>query len=104
VFSAHVDYFPNIRGPFYNLHLLDAGDEVVVVMDNGTEYLYRLIRKVRYPEETIPMGDLIRPPDKPAGSEWVTLITCGGRFQPYQGGNGAGQYLDRDVVVAERVQ
>jgi len=104
VFSAHVDYFPNIMGPFYNLHQLEAGDEVVVVMDNGTEYRYRLIRKTRYEEQTIPMGELIWPPDRPAGSEWVTLITCGGRFRANQGGNGAGQYLDRDVVVAERVQ
>ena len=73
-------------------------------MDNGTEYRYRLIRKARYDEQTIPMGELIWPPNRPAGSEWVTLITCGGRFQAYEGGNGVGQYLDRDVVVAERVQ
>lgn len=66
MFSAHVDYFPNIKGPFYNLHQLDAGDEVIVVMDNGTEYRYRLIRKARYEEETIPMGELIWPPDRPA--------------------------------------
>lgn len=104
VFSAHVDYFPNIKGPFYNLHQLDAGDEIVVVMGDGGEYVYRLIRKACYPEDSIPMGDLIWPRDKPAGAEWVTLVTCGGRFQAYKGGNGAGQYLDRDVVVAERVR
>ena len=104
VFSAHVDYFPNIKGPFYNLHKLEAGDEVAVVMDNGLTYRYRLIRKQRYEEATIPMGELIWPTDKPNGSEWVTLITCGGRFRAYPGGNGSGYYLDRDVVVAERFE
>ncbi len=103
VFSAHVDYFPDIKGPFYNLNKLEAGDEVVVLMANGTEYRYRLIKKTRYEEATIPMGDLIWPPDRPSGAEWVTLITCGGRFVADPGGNGAGQYLDRDVVVAQRV-
>ena len=103
VFSAHVDYFPDIKGPFYNLSKLQAGDEVVVVMDNDLEYRYRVIRKQRYDASTIPMGELIWPSDKPAGAEWVTLITCGGRFQPFAGGNGAGAYLDRDVVVAERI-
>lgn len=49
------------------------------------------------------MGDLISAPEKPAGAEWITLITCGGRFRAYLDGGGPGEYLDRDVVVAERV-
>lgn len=103
VFSAHVDYWPDIRGPFFDLNKLEPGDEVVVVMANGQEYRYRVFRKQRYDVTTIPMGDLISAPDKPAGSEWVTLITCGGRFRAYLDGGGPGEYLDRDVVVAERV-
>jgi len=103
VFSAHVDYWPDIRGPFFNLARLEPGDEVVVLMANGQEYRYRVFRKQRYDVTTIPMGDLISAPEKPAGAEWITLITCGGRFRAYLDGDGAGEYLDRDVVVAERV-
>lgn len=103
VFSAHVDYWPDIRGPFFDLARLDPGDEVVVVMANGQEYRYRVFRKQRYDVSTIPTGDLIAAPDKPAGAEWITLITCGGRFRAYLGDDGAGEYLDRDVVVAKRV-
>ena len=103
IFSAHVDYFPNIRGPFYNLFKVDPNDEIVVTMEDGTEYRYRVIRKKRYDVNTIPMGDLIWPKDKPEGVEWITLITCGGRFQS-DGPNRPGEYLDRDVVVAERYQ
>lgn len=103
VFSAHVDYWPDIRGPFFNLSKLDPGDEVIVVMANGQEYRYRVFRKQRYDVATIPMGDLIWPREKPADAEWITLITCGGRFRAYLDGGGPGEYLDRDVVVAERV-
>ncbi len=103
VFSAHVDYYPDIRGPFYNLARLALEDEIVVTMENGEEYRYRVIRRKRYEVATIPMGDLIWPKDKPEGVEWVTLITCGGRFQESRPG-GPGEYLDRDVVVAERIQ
>ena len=72
-------------------------------MANGQEYRYRVFRKQRYDVTTIPMGDLISAPEKPAGAEWITLITCGGRFRAYLDGGGPGEYLDRDVVVAERV-
>lgn len=103
VFSAHVDYWPDIRGPFFNLAKLEPGDEVIVLMANGREYRYRVFRKQRYDVTTIPMGELISAPEKPDGAEWITLITCGGRFRAYLDGGGPGEYLDRDVVVAERV-
>ncbi len=103
VFAAHVDYYPRIRGPFYDLAKMDAGDQVIIVMEDGREYVYEVISKVRYPENAIPMGAIIDAPDKPEGDEWITLITCGGRFRPNDGVSGPGQYLDRDVVVARRV-
>lgn len=103
VFSAHVDYFPNIKGPFNQLAKANIGDEVVVVMEDGTEYVYQVIKRERYRVETIPMGDIIWPKDKPADVEWITLITCGGEFVQTSS-NGAGEYLHRDVVVAERVK
>jgi sortase (surface protein transpeptidase) len=102
VFSAHVDYFPNIRGPFYDLARVEEGDIFVVVMADGTEYYYEAIRYERYHVETIPMGDLIWPEDKPEGEEWITLITCGGEFRQTSA-SGAGEYLHRDVVVARRI-
>ncbi|KAA0231985.1 class F sortase [bacterium] len=101
VFSAHVDYYPNIIGPFNKLKNSEIGDDIVVVMENGLEYKYRVIRKERYDVATIPMGDLIWPTNKPADTEWVTLITCGGEFRSATPG-GPGEYLHRDVVVAER--
>lgn len=102
VFSAHVNY--NFKqGPFARLKDVAPDDEIVIEMDGGPTYKYKVFRKQRYDVETIPMGDLIWPRDKPANEEWITLITCGGRFVPTQP-NGLGEYRDRDVVVALRVQ
>ncbi len=103
VFSAHVDYFPNILGPFHKLSKTDLGDEIIVTMANGLEYHYKIIRKARYNVDSIPMGDLIWPQNKPAEVEWVTLITCGGEFRATSS-SGAGEYLQRDIVVAERIK
>lgn len=103
VFAAHVDYYPNILGPFKHLFELGEGDEVIVQMGNGQEYVYRFLWKERYHINSIPTGDLISAPNKPAGAEWITMITCGGEFRATSPG-GAGEYLHRDVVVAERIR
>jgi sortase (surface protein transpeptidase) len=103
VFSAHVDYYPNTRGPFYHLAELEAGDEVVIVMENQATYVYEVVSNIRYDAQTIPMGDILWPKDLAADEERITLITCGGAFQPYSGTSGPGRYLHRDVVVARRV-
>jgi sortase (surface protein transpeptidase) len=103
VFSAHVDYWPDILGPFFNLAKMERGDEVVIQMDDGRLYKYRVIAKQRFDVSDIPMGDLIWPKTRPKNAEWITLITCGGRFQASREG-GPGEYLDRDVVVAERFE
>ncbi len=106
VFSAHVNY--NFKaGPFANLHRAKPGDLITIQMEDGPAYTYEVFYFQRYDVSTIPMGDLIagvvggraRPPEE----EWITLITCGGRFVATQP-NGLGEYLDRDVVVARRIQ
>ena len=102
VFSAHVDYWPDIRGPFNKLTDLEHGDEIIVVMEDGREYVYEVFFRERYAREETPMGDLISPPDRPEDEEWITLITCGGDFRATNA-NGSGEYLHRDVVVAKRV-
>jgi len=104
VFSAHVDYYPNIRGPFYDLDQMVAGDQVVVVLADGTELTYEVFSNRRYEASNMPMGEIIWPSNRPDGEEWITLITCGGTFQPNNGTSGPGQYLHRDVVLARLVQ
>ena len=104
LFAGHVDFYPDIIGPFNKLATLrpDGDDEIIVQMEDGREYRYVVIRVTRYDANTIPMGDIIWPPNRPEGEEWITLITCGGPLQRLYPG-GPGEYLSRDVVVARRV-
>lgn len=102
VFSAHESW--NFKaGPFKDLNKANPGDLVIVDMADGVEYTYRIFFKQRYDIDNIPMGDLIWPKNRPADKEWITLITCGGNFVPTPGGNGLGEYTQRDVVIAERI-
>ena len=110
LFSAHKDWHPNIRGPFYALTDLETGDLVIVVMDDGREYVYEVFFQRRYVTGEMPMADLISPHEaeneellRPADEEWVTLITCGGDFIPTED-DGSGYYVHRDVVIARLVE
>lgn len=97
IFSAHV-YYHSDPAPFMNLAKSAEGDEVIVAMEDGTEYRYTVISNKRYHRDEIPMGDIIWPKEKADYDEWVTLITCGGQL------DSTGQeYVSRDVVVAKRI-
>ena len=107
VFSAHVYYIspavcPNnprsCPGPFQRLAQANEGDEIAVVMEDGTEYKYKVIRKNQYTLANVPMGDIVGATGKPEGKEWITMITCGGSLDA----SGL-EYTSRDVVIAERV-
>ena len=101
VFAAHVNY--NFKqGPFANLAKIKAGDQITIQMQDGPSYVFEVIFYQRYDVNSIPMGELIDAPTRPVDEEWITLITCGGRFQQTQD-NGLGEYLDRDVVIAKRI-
>lgn len=104
LWSAHVNYNGK-AGPFAKLSKAEEGDEVIVLMESGPEYRYKVISKTRYDIYTIDMGKIIDPPERPKDKEWVTLITCScepGRIVNINA-QGYGECLDRDVVVAERV-
>ncbi len=97
VFSAHV-YWENVPAPFQKLDSLTNGAEIDIEMNNGQVYKYQVISKNRYNRDTIPMGDIIWPKNRPAGEQWITMITCGGQLD-----STGWEYLSRDVVVAKRI-
>ncbi len=110
LYSAHKDWYPDIRGPFYELTELQDGDHVVVVMDDGREYVYEVFFQRRFEAGAVPMADLISPHEaedpellRPAGEEWAVLITCGGDFIEVEE-DGPGYYVHRDVVIAKLVE
>jgi len=99
VFSAH-ETWNRSRGPFYLMHQAQAGDHITVQMASGAEYTYVVFSNKRHPAD-VNMGPIIWP-EVPPGEEWATFMTCGGRFVATYG-NGLGEYLDRDVVIAKRI-
>lgn len=102
VFAAHVN-FNKKNGPFAHLQEIERGAEISIVMAGGPTYVYKVVFYHRYEEATFPTGELIDAPTKPDYEEWITLITCGGDFVPDPGSE-FGHYLQRDVVIAQRVQ
>jgi sortase (surface protein transpeptidase) len=100
IFSAH-ETWEHMQAPFFTLHLAERGDDIYVSMTDGRRFHYRIINKKRYEADSMPMGEILDPPQRPFGKAWITLITCGGRI--VYDHTGFGEYLDRDVVVAELV-
>ncbi len=100
VLSAH-ESWNHLQGPFYFVSEAAPRDEIVVELADGRRLRYEVMSNVRYEVHKLPMGELLWPSTRPAGQEWLTLITCGGRI--VYDATGYGEYLDRDVVVARRV-
>jgi sortase (surface protein transpeptidase) len=102
VFSGHVDwtlYGQPVVGVFYNLHDLGLGADIRIVLEDGTEYRYRVTANQAIedgdPKAVQVMG--------PTPNDVVTLITCGGTWVPDWTDPQGGYYTHRQIVRAELV-
>lgn len=100
VFSGHVDWYntgPD-GGPgeavFWHLKDLDQGDLIEVRLEDGTLYTYQVASREQVDPKTADVGAIVGPTQQ----ELLTLITCGGTFDP-----DTRSYNMRVVVRAERV-
>lgn len=102
VMSGHVDYWNVGAAVFWELppprQALAEGDPIVVIGGDGTEYTYAVEWQKMYNLDELTVetinGEIVGPTDAPS----LTLITCGGEFDPV-----SGQYLSRYVVRAKLV-
>lgn len=94
VFSGHVDYYNYGPAVFWNVRDLELDDEINVVLEDGTVYSYAVVSRTQYTASTAPIQEIVG--NTP--NEVVTLITCGGTFDP-----SVGEYDDRVVVRAQRI-
>ncbi len=113
MFSAHINY-NGANGPFANLSAIQGGADIFVTMADGSVYQYQVFAVRGYVitadyatafRPLIDMVELIYTPARPAGEEWITLMTCScgpGRIVNMNA-QGFGDCVDRDVVVARRV-
>jgi hypothetical protein len=67
--------FPNQPMIFGKLYSLRSGDQVVVVLADGTQRLFVVVSKASYPVGSAPAGM-----GEPYGMPRLTLVTCSGDF------------------------
>ena len=94
VFAGHVDYHDYGAAVFWHLRRLAAGDAIIVLLADGTEYRYAVVSAESYGAEAAPIQEIVGR----TAEEVVTLITCGGSFDA-----SARAYDQRLVVRAQRV-
>lgn len=98
VMAGHVDYWEVGPAVFFNLRDLGEGDEVTVIGDNQTEFIYTVDWNETFDLEELTSGkitELVGATEDPT----LTLITCGGEFDYANG-----EYLSRMVVRASLVE
>lgn len=91
VFAGHLDWY-GVDGVFRRLAELGEGDKIVLRAADGQERAYTVEWRRDYPATSEFVADVFGPLPRQA----VTLITCGGRWNP------ATQRYDRRVVVRAR--
>jgi sortase (surface protein transpeptidase) len=102
VFSGHVDwtlYGQPVIGVFYYLRDLGLDDEIKIVLEDGTEYRYKIT------------GNQAIDDNDPRAVQWmgatpddvITLITCGGTWIRDWTEPLGGHYTMRQVVRAELI-
>lgn len=95
VLAAHVDTARDGPGIFFDLTRLSAGDRVEVLRDDGQRITFEVTSVSRYDKADLPVEELFARTGRPR----LTLITCGGAFDPV-----LGRYDDNVVVVARPVE
>jgi hypothetical protein len=91
VIAGHVDSVDQGHGAFFRLPALSPGDLVEVGDGTGATYPFEVVGRTVYDKSEIPLERYFARD----GEVRLTLITCGGEFDP-----GAGRYRDNIVVTA----
>ena len=77
VLAAHVNW-QGSAGPFSQLGTVEPGDQVEVVLDDGSTLKYEVTERTTYAKLELPKNRIWRS----TGDEELVLITCGGDFNP----------------------
>jgi LPXTG-site transpeptidase (sortase) family protein len=89
VLAAHVDLASQGAGVFFRLDELETGDLVEVEYEDGSVQQFEVAARVRYDKAELPLDVIFARNGPPV----LTLITCGGGFNP------SIQSYDSNVVV-----
>jgi len=92
VLAGHLDSTTGAGAIFYNIKLLEPGDDMYVQDEAGHLYTYIVTQKAVYEYDKVPIVDIFGPSDK----KMLNLITCTGTWNPE-----AHNYSHRMIVTAE---
>jgi sortase (surface protein transpeptidase) len=98
VMAGHVDYWNVGPAVFWDVRDLPAGDIIRVVGEDGKNYEYAVQWTQPYAAAELTPDVIQNDIVGDTGEETLTLITCGGDFDP-----ATGEYLQRWVVRATKV-
>lgn len=91
VIVGHVDGVDQGAGAFYDLRSLNPGDTVTLTRADERRVTYEVVARERFDKDRVPLRELF----SRSGPERLTLITCGGPFDP-----ASLEYTDNIVVTA----
>lgn len=91
VIVGHVDGVDQGAGAFYELRQLRPGDTVEVARTDDRTLTYEVVARELFAKDRVPLRELF----SRIGPERLTLITCGGPFDP-----ASLEYTDNVVVTA----
>ena len=91
VIVGHVDGIDQGAGAFYDLRALRPGDTVTLTRADDRTVTYEVVAREIFSKSKVPLRELF----SRSGPERLTLITCGGAFDP-----AALEYTDNIVVTA----
>ncbi len=94
VLAGHLNYWGVPEGVFFELDRVAVGDRIQITAENGSIYEYEVVTVQLLPTNPAELQAITAE----TGSETLTLITCGGDWDP-----ASQSYLHRTVVRAERV-
>ena len=98
VMAGHVDYWNVGPAVFWDVRDLPAGDVIRVVGEDGKNYEYAVQWTQPYMAEELTPEVIQKDIVGDTGEETLTLITCGGEFNPE-----TGEYNQRWVVRANLI-
>lgn len=91
VIVAHVDGVDQGAGVFYDLRKVRPGDTVTLTRADERTVTYEIVAREIFDKDRVPLRELF----SRSGPERLTLITCGGPFDP-----ASLEYTDNVVVTA----
>ena len=98
VMAGHVDYWNVGPAVFWDVRYLPEGDIIRVVGEDGKNYEYAVQWTQPYMAEELTPEVIQNDIVGDTGEETLTLITCGGEFNP-----DTGEYNERWVVRANLI-